>query len=112
MYACIRSSHVRVHTIVRLCLAKSRLETLLRRITLLITSPILPHGLLCSALILLKVLDLIGIHVAHHLVGLPLLEAKPDPLMAIILVICPMNVSEENNSVLEVQSKPTGLCGT
>jgi hypothetical protein len=85
---------------------------LLRRITLLITSPILPHRLLRSALILLKVLDLIGIYVAHHLVGLPLLETKPDPLMAIVLVICPMNVSKRNNSVFEVQSKPTGPCGT
>jgi hypothetical protein len=80
--------HTCIHSIIQLDSANTQLETLLRRIALLISSPILPHGLLRSTLVLLKVLDLIRIHVLHDCVGLPLLEAKPNPLMAVILIIC------------------------
>jgi hypothetical protein len=95
--------HKCIHSIIQLDFADTQLETLLRRITLLIPSPILPHGLLRSTLVLFKVLDLLRIHVLHDRVGLPFFEAKPDPLVAIILVICPVIVSNLDNSVFAVQ---------
>jgi hypothetical protein len=64
------------------------LEALLRRIALLVTSAVLPHGLFGSALVLLEVLDLLGIHMLHHGICLPLLEAESQSLMAVVLVVC------------------------
>lgn len=90
----------------------NQLETLLRRVPLLITSSILLHCLLPCPLVLLKVLDLLRVHVLHHCISLPLLEAETDPLMAIILVICPKIVSILYNSILGVQESLTGPCGT
>jgi hypothetical protein len=63
------------------------LEALLRRITLLVTSTILPHRLFGSTLVLLEVLDLLGIHMLHHGICLPLLEAEPQSLVAVVLVV-------------------------
>lgn len=78
-----------IHVLIRTpnVLPANRLETLLRRITPLIPGPILPHSLLASPLVLLKVLDLVGIHVLHHRISLPLLEAEPKALMAVILIV-------------------------
>jgi len=79
-----------------------QLETLLRRLPLLITSSILPHRLLRRRLVLLKVLDLIRTHKLAYIVRLKLLEAKSKPFMAIILVVRLKIVSKMNSSVSEV----------
>lgn len=39
-------------------------------------------------LISLESLHLFSIHMLSHLVSLPLLEAKPNPLVRVILIIC------------------------
>lgn len=75
----------KIHVI--MSLLDANLEVLLRRIALLITSTILLHRLLRSTLILLKVLDLLRIHVLHHSIRLPLLEAEAHSLVAVVLVI-------------------------
>jgi hypothetical protein len=77
--------HGGIHIII-LCTPQG-LEVLLRRITLLIASTILLHRLLGSALVLLKVLHLLRIHVLHHSVGLPLLKAEAHSFMAVVLVV-------------------------
>jgi hypothetical protein len=70
-----------------LSLLRANLEILLRRIPLLITSPILLHSLLRSTLILLKVLHLLRIHMLHHSIRLPLFETETHSLMTIVLII-------------------------
>lgn len=50
-------------------------------------TPILPHLLLPRPLILLKRLHLRAIHMLHDLIGLPLLETKPEPLVAVVFVV-------------------------
>lgn len=81
----IFNHHGHIHVIVSLL--QANLEVLLRRIALLIASAILLHRLLSSALVLLKVLDLLRIHVLHHSVRLPLLEAETQTLVAVVLVV-------------------------
>ena len=47
----------------------------------------LPHLFLPSPLILLKYLHLRAIHMLHDLIGLPLLERKPEAFVRIVLVV-------------------------
>jgi hypothetical protein len=68
-------------------LIDANLKVLLRRITLLVASAVLLHRLLRSTLVLLKVLDLLRIHVLHHSIRLPLLEAEAQALVAVVLVV-------------------------
>jgi len=63
------------------------LETLLWCLTLLIARSIPPDRLLGSTLVLLKVLDLIAVHVLDNIVGLPLLEAETKALVRVVLVV-------------------------
>lgn len=63
------------------------LERLLRCIPILSTTPICFHRLLRSPFILLEVSNLLRVHMLHYSIRLPLLEAKPKPLMAIILIV-------------------------
>lgn len=62
-------------------------QLLRRSLTLRSTAPILFNRLLRRALVRLELLDLRTIHMLHHLVRLPLLEAEPQPLVRIILVV-------------------------
>jgi hypothetical protein len=59
----------------------------LRRVAFLRTRSILPNMLLRCILISLKFLKLRRVHMLHHVISLPLLEAKPQPLMTVILII-------------------------
>ena len=58
-----------------------------RRIPLRLPTPILPHRLLPSILIRLKRLDLLTIHMLDHIIRLPLLKAKAQALVRVILVV-------------------------
>jgi hypothetical protein len=85
MPAHVHHSSGNVHVIV--LLLTGHLEVLLRRVTLLITSAVLLHRLLCSTLVLLEVLDLLGVHVLHHSICLPLLETEAQSLVAVVFVV-------------------------
>jgi hypothetical protein len=65
----------------------SRREIPLRRTPLLLPRPIRPNTLLRRPPIRLKLLQLRRVHMLNHMIRLPLLERKPQPLMAIVLVI-------------------------
>lgn len=60
----------------------------LRRIPLLLPTPILPHMFLISPLIRLELLQFRRTHMLNHVIRLPLFKAKPHALMTIILVVC------------------------
>ena len=63
------------------------LEALLWCLTVRISRAVLSDWLLSSALVLLKVLDLVAVHVLDNVVGLPLLEAETSTLVRVVLVI-------------------------
>lgn len=65
----------------------STLQILDRSISPARTASICPHMLLAGTLISLESLHLRTIHVLHHGISLPLLEAEAESLMAVILVI-------------------------
>jgi len=63
------------------------LEALLWCLTVRISRAVLSDWLLSSALVLLKVLDLVAVHVLDNVVGLPLLEAETSTLVRVVLVV-------------------------
>lgn len=63
------------------------LQILCRRVPLSSATAILPNVLLPRALIRLKLLHLRAVHVLHNLICLPFLEAEPQTLVRIVLVI-------------------------
>lgn len=63
------------------------LQVLNRCITFCLTTTILLRLHVAFALISLESLHLLSIHMLSHLVGLPLLEAKANPLVRVILII-------------------------
>jgi hypothetical protein len=66
--------------------SKSPSQVLLWRLTC--PTSILPNGFLSSPFIGRKLLYLRAIHVLRHLIGLPFLETKAQPLMRVVFVIC------------------------
>lgn len=53
-----------------------------------VSTAILVDRLLCSTLVCLEMLDFFARHDLDHIVGLPLLEDKPQPLVRIVFLIC------------------------
>lgn len=63
------------------------LQLLRRRLSFRRTAPVRFHRRLGRSLVRLKLRDLGAIHVLHHLIGLPLLEAEAQPLVRVVLVV-------------------------
>ena len=63
------------------------LEALLWSIARLITSAVPVYTLLGSGLVLLKVLDLVAVHILDNVVCLPLLEAESQASVRVVLVV-------------------------
>ena len=63
------------------------LQILCRGISLSSATTILPNVLLPRAFIRFELLHLRAIHVLHHLIRLPFLEAEPQTLVRVVLVV-------------------------
>ena len=65
----------------------SVLQILGRCVSILLARPVLPHVLLAGVLVRLKELNLLAIHMLHHVIRLPLLEAEAHALVAVVLIV-------------------------
>lgn len=66
---------------------KHSLQILRRRLPIARPGAISLDGLLRGALIRLEEFDLGGIHILHHVIGLPLLEAEAEAFVRVVFVI-------------------------